>query len=190
MKKLFVLVCVIFLGVSFACAEGALSPKAKFILMIAEQNIEGPQKCWWASEIDLSMTESVIAQSLLSQGYEILEPSFLEKAISKDPAFRLVGITEQSSVKLARLSEADYVIVGKAVASAGGNAPQSRMTSCFANITAKVIRSSDGKVVAYLDASGSSVHMDVITGGKEALKKAGDELSAKIIGALQKGGKQ
>jgi hypothetical protein len=62
------------------------------------------------------------------------------------------------------------------------------MRSCFANITAKLIRVKDGKVIAYLDAAGSSAHMDVITGGREALNNAATDLAAKIIAVISKGG--
>jgi hypothetical protein len=188
MKKiLFVCLMMIFAaGVLFA--QASAGPKTKLILLIAEQNIGGPQTCWWASEIDLSVTESVVAQKLLSQGYEVLQPSVLDKTISQNPAFKMSYLTEQSVSKLGKLSAADYVISGKALATSGGNVPQSRMVSCFANITAKVIRVADGKVIAYLDASGNSAHLDAITGGKEALRSAGEDLSAKIIEALTKEG--
>lgn len=156
--------------------------------MIAEQNIEGPQKCWWASEIDLSVTESVMAQKLLAQGYEVLEPSVLNKTITKNPAFKVVDVTQENSIKLGKLSAADYIILGKALATSGGNVPQSSMRSCFANISAKIIRVHDGKVLGYLDASGSSAHMDAITGGREALRNAAEDLTAKIIDTLIKGG--
>jgi ArsR family metal-binding transcriptional regulator len=62
------------------------------------------------------------------------------------------------------------------------------MLSCFANRTAKLIRVKDGKVIAYFDASGNSVHMDVITGGKEALTNAAGDLATKITEALNKEG--
>jgi hypothetical protein len=62
------------------------------------------------------------------------------------------------------------------------------MRSCFANVTAKLIRVKDGKVLAYLEATGSSAHMDIITGGREALASAGESLGAKIIEALSKQG--
>jgi hypothetical protein len=176
------------LGVSAFCAETAPASKGKFILLIAEQNIEGPQKCWWASEIDLSVTESVIAQKLLAQGYEVLEPSVLNKTITRNPAFKVVGVTQENSVKLGKLSAADYIILGKALATSGGNVPQSSMRSCFANISAKIIRVHDGKVLGYLDASGSSAHMDAITGGMEALRNAAGDLTAKIIDTLTQGG--
>jgi hypothetical protein len=61
------------------------------------------------------------------------------------------------------------------------------MISCFANITAKVIRVNDGKVLAYLDAAGSSAHMDKISGGREALTHAADDLAGKVLNALNKG---
>ena len=100
----------------------------------------------------------------------------------------MINLSEAKSTKLGNLSKADYVVLGKAVASAGGNVPQSNMRSCFANLTAKLIRVKDGKVITYLDAAGSSAHMDVITGGREALANAAEGLAVKIIDALNKQG--
>ncbi len=192
MKKLILVAFVSLLSLVFTMQPGyaVKDEKVKIILLIAEQNIESPQSAWWLSEIDLSTIESKVAGQLISQGYEILEPSNLTKVIRQDKAFRLLNLSEAKSVKLGNLAKANYVVLGKAVASAGGNIPQSRMRSCFANVTAKLIRVKDGKVIAYLDAAGNSAHLDLITGGKEALANAGDDLAAKIIKALaQEGGK-
>jgi len=185
MRRIIAVFLVIFICFGAAFAAAVAQAKPKFILMISEQNIEGPQKCWWASQVDLSVTEATVAQGLIRAGYEVIEPSVLNREIVKDPAFKLVDIPQEKSIKLGRIASADYVITGKALASAGGNAPQSNMRSCFANITAKLIRIKDGKVIAYLDAAGSTVHMDVITGGREALKSAGEELSGKILQSLK-----
>jgi len=191
MKKLFLLTLMFFFSLGFYFVQAAPADnKTKIILLIAEQNIEGPQRAWWASEIDLSTTEAALATKLIEAGYEILEPSALTRVIKKDRAFRVLNISETNSVKLGNLSRAKYVLLGKAVASAGANVPQSSMRSCFANITAKLIRVKDGKVIVYLDASGTSAHLDVITGGKEALSKAAGNLTQNIINALsQEGGK-
>lgn len=189
MKKIALVLMVLFFSLTLTSAYAA-GGKTKIIILIAEQNIEGPQRAWWASEVDLSTTEATVAQKLIESGYEVLEPSSLSKVIKKDKAFRLVDISEAQSIKLGNLSRADYVIQGKAVASAGGNVLQSNMRSCFANITAKLIRVKDGKVVSYLDAAGNSVHMDVITGGREALTNAASDLASKVIAAVsQEGGK-
>jgi len=187
MKKIIFVSLVLFFSLIFTLSY-CQDTKAKVILLISEQNIESPQRAWWASEIDLSVTEAAIAQRLIEQGYDILEPSDLTKVIQKDRAFRMLDLSEAQSVKLGNLSRADYVILGKAVASSGGNVPQSSMRSCFANITAKLIRVKDGKVMAYLDAAGNSAHMDVITGGKEALANAAGDLATKIIEAFKKDG--
>jgi len=166
-------------------AQPAQETGTKVILLISEQNIEGPQRAWWASEVDLSSLEAAVATKLISEGYEVLEPSALEHVVQKSAAFRTINMNQAASVKLGNLAKAHYVVLGKAIASAGGNVPSSTMRSCFANVTAKLIRVKDGKVIAYLNASGSSAHPDVITGGKEALVGAGEELAGKLIAALK-----
>lgn len=181
MKKLIIVVFAMFLSFGLCYAESA---KPKIILLISEQNIEGPQRAWWASEIDLSTTEASVASKLIAAGYEIVEPSSLTKIIQQKPAFRMVDLSEGDSIKLGSLSKADYVVLGKAIASTGSNVPQSAMLSCFANITAKLISTKDGKVIVYLDASGNSAHMDAITGGREALTNAAGNLAAKLINTL------
>ncbi|MFH1397507.1 MAG: hypothetical protein ABIH27_03025 [Candidatus Omnitrophota bacterium] len=185
MKRILVVSLVLFMGLISSCSF-AQDKKPGIVILISEQNIDGPKAAWWASEIDLSSTEATIAQKLIQQGYEILEPSVLNKIVKRDPAFKVTDIGESQSIKLANLANADYVIVGKAVASSGGNVPASNMRSCFANLTAKLINAKDGKVIAYLDASGNAVHVDLITGGKEALVKAASDLASKLIEALNK----
>jgi hypothetical protein len=186
MKKIIIfslLVTLIFIGsIVIARAQG----KPKIILLISEQNIEGPRAAWWATEVDLSATEATIAGKIIEAGYEVVEPRELDDIIKKNRAFRMLDISERDSVKMASLSKADYIVIGKAVASSGGTVPQSNMRSCFGNLTAKLIRVKDSKVIAYLDASGNSAHMDVITGGKEALVNAALNLVPKIIEALNK----
>jgi len=185
MKKFIFIAFILLLSFNFSYAEDT---NTKIILLISEQNIEGPKHVWWLSEIDLSTTEATIAKRLIEQDYEILEPSNLNKIVKQNKAFRRLELSEGESIELGNLSQADYIILGKAIASAGGNVPQSNMRSCFANVTAKLISVKDGKVVAYLDASGNSAHLDVITGGKEALANAGDDLAIKIVEALNKEG--
>ncbi|MDD5195042.1 MAG: hypothetical protein PHQ96_05140 [Candidatus Omnitrophica bacterium] len=163
-----------------------LPKTTKVILLISEQNIESPQRAWWASQIDLSTTEAGIARKLIEGGYEILDPSSLSGIIKQKPAFQVIELGESESISLGTASGADYVVLGKAVASAGGNVPQSNMRSCFANVTAKLIHVPDGKVVQYLEASGNSIHTDVITGGREALAKAASNLALQITDALNK----
>ncbi len=162
--------------------------KVKLILLISEQNIEGPKSAWWASEVDLSATEARLATKLMEKSYEIIEPSVINDTIKQKPGFRVIDIPQEKAVKLGNLAKADYLVLGKAVASAGANIPQSKMISCYANLSAKVIRIKGAKVVGYIDASGNSAHMDKITGGREALVSAAENLSVKVIESLEKAG--
>lgn len=187
MKKVIFISFILFLS-SFFAVSYAQDKKPKIILFIAEQNIVGPQRAWWATEIDLSTTETAIADRLIKNGYAVIEPFSAKKIIKQNKAFRNLGLSEGESIKLGDLAQADYVVLGKAIASSGSKVPQSNMLSCFANITAKLIRVKGSKVIAYLDASGNSAHMDVITGGTEALTNAAAVLSTKLTGALSKEG--
>jgi hypothetical protein len=195
MKKVLSFLFMFFVCVSLVFAQAGIveTPKAakifgnpKIILFIAEQNIDAPRSAWWASEVDLSSTEAAVAKSLLEEGFDIVEPGLLGETLEKDKAFRMVDIAEKDSLKLAQVAKADYVITGKAVASAGGTVPQSSMRSCFANMTVKLIDVKAAKTIAYIDAAGNSVHMDVITGGREALVSAAKNIAPKIIEALKK----
>ena len=177
-------VLLMFCALTFFHSVSFAQQKKKIILLVSEQNIGGPQRAWWASEVDLSTIEAKLAAKLIEQGYEIVEPVSAAETLKKNPAFRLVTLSQNDSVKFAELSKADFVVLGKAVASSGGHVPQSNMLSCFANVTAKLIRIKDKKVVAYLDASCNSAHLDSITGGREALVNAGESLSVKLIQAL------
>lgn len=185
MKRAVFILLVLFLGIALQLSW-AQDAKPKIVILIVEQNIGGPQRAWWASEIDLSATETALAKNLMQQGYEIIDPSQVKNVISQDSAFRLVNLSEAKSLKLGSLSKADYVLQGKAIASSGGNVPDSSMRSCFANINAKLIRVRDGKIIAYLDAAGNSAHMDVVTGGREALVNAAEDLAQKVIAELDK----
>jgi len=187
MKKIFLILISCFLVISSSSCLAQVK-KANILLLIAEQNIEGPQRAWWASEIDLSTVEAKLSEVLIAQGYSVLDPSQIRGALSKEKAFRRTNISDEESIRLAELSQADYIVLGKAIASSGANVPDSNMLSCYANATVKLIRVSDGQIIAYLDASGSSAHLDVISGGREALLKSAEDLAVKIINALSQEG--
>ncbi len=186
-----VILSVLFLGVFLSVfAQSASEQPQKetpvFLLLIKEQNIEGPQQAWWVSEVDLSTVEARVSEALTNAGYKVIAPSELKDYIKAERAFQTLNITEEESLKLAKLKNIDYVVLGKAIASGGGRILNSNMRSCFANVTVKLIRVSEGKIVAYLDATASSPHTDLITGGKQALAKAGNQLGEKIIKALSR----
>ncbi len=189
MKKIIVAVLVasgcMFSSV-FAGQESQAPQQKKVIILIAEQNIAGPQRAWWASEIDLSTVETMVAQHLIENGYQVLGPSETADIMRKTPAFRRVDLSEGQAAFLGGRADADYVVSGKAIASEGAVVPESRMKSYFANVTVQLIRVADKKVIAYLKSSGNSAHMDAVSGGQESLTAAGKDLAVKIVEAIKK----
>ncbi|MBU1999237.1 MAG: CsgG/HfaB family protein, partial [Candidatus Omnitrophica bacterium] len=146
----------LFFVIFTAFAQEPPSSKSKILLLISEQNIGMPQRSWWASEVDLSTVEAKVANKLITSGYTVLDPSDLEKIVKQDAGFKVVGISEKKSIKLAKLANAEFVVLGKAIASSGSNVPESNMRSFFANVSAKVIRVKTGKILGYLESAGNS----------------------------------
>lgn len=187
MKKVrFILSLMIALGLVSGLSWGQEVKKPRIVLLIAEQKINAPSTAWWSSQADLSATESVIARKIIEIGWEVIEPGKLKEAIRKNKAYRALDLSENDSLKLGNLSKADYIAMGKAVASRGGLAVQPNARSCFANLSVRLIRVKDRKVIAYLDAAGNSANIDVIAGGGEALAGAANNLAPKLIEAVTK----
>ncbi|MCM8787894.1 MAG: hypothetical protein NC935_07600 [Candidatus Omnitrophica bacterium] len=188
MKKLFIFLFAVSLSINLFAEQNF---SKKIIIFISEQNIEGPQRAWWASEIDLSTTEAIIAKKLIDESFVIIQPQQVFNKIKQKAAFRIVQLSDESSLEIANAAKADYILLGKAIVTAGSNVLNSNMRSCFANITAKLIRAKDKQIIGYFDADAVSAHLDIVTGGKEALTKAAEILSQKILEALKKeGGRQ
>lgn len=187
MKRFIVAVSILAVAIGTSLAQGA---KPKVILLITEQNIGVPQRAWWAGEIDLSATEAVVAQKLAAAGYEIVDPSSVAGVIKQDKAFRVVNVPEKQKIALAKTGGAPYIVTGRAVASAGNLVPQSNMRSYAAVISARLIRATDGTVMAYFLEQGSSAHIDAVLGGTEALNMAGQRLAERILQALAQDSEQ
>lgn len=160
----------------------------KVLLLIAEQNIGEHYYYWWggaiAEEVNLSLVESILAQSLTKAGFEVIDPSVMGKLKVKKP-YQHLGLNANEAVELARSYGANLVVLGKALATEGAKLSGTTMVSSSANITAKVVRVKDRKIISYLSASGDSVHPNVVSAGNEALEQAAEELAEKLINELQ-----
>jgi hypothetical protein len=86
--------------------------------------------------------------------------------------------------------DAELVIVGKALAKYMGKIEGTSMKSFSGNVTARVIRTDDGSVIATSHASVPVAHIDPIAGGSKAIEmasaKVADDLIDKILKVWQK----
>ena len=184
-KKAFV-----FLFIFFFSGIATGNQKPKIIMLIAEQNIGSHYyHNWWggatAEEVRLGIIETRIAQKLIENGFTVIDPTVLGELKVEKP-YRHIDLTIEEAVNIANNYGADVVVIGKGLATKGAMIKGTSMVSSSANITAKVVRAEDRKILAYLSGDGASYHINTIVAGKEALEKAADEVVIKLIEILQR----
>lgn len=162
--------------------------KPRVMLLIAEQNIGREHyRYWWgyhASEADLLITETVLIEKLREKGFNVIDHAAKAKSIQVNKAYRVVSLNNNTAISLGNQYDAEVVIVGKALARYVGNVMGSSMKSCQANISARAIRTDNGAIIASANTHGAAVHIDEVTAGSEALKKATSDLASKLINQI------
>jgi hypothetical protein len=160
-------------------------PNYSVLLLIAEQNVSGDIYYWWgysSKEVNLSVVEPVIYNGLIKAGYQVIDHSDQLKVAKP---YRVSGIGEKDAVSIGKNYGADLVVLGKALASAGGKVPGStNMINSSATITGKVIDTHTNRVIAYVSGSGDSVHVNPVAAGTEALQQAAQEFTDNLINSL------
>lgn len=162
--------------------------KPRVMFLIAEQNIGHEDfKYWWGhhvSETDLSITETVLVEKFSKKGFNVVDHAAKAGSIEIGEAHRMVKLNDNAVVSLGNQYDAEVVIVGKALARHVGNMMGTSMKSCQANMSARAIRTDNGAIIASANTYGAAVHIDEITGGSEALKKAASDLASKLMSQI------
>lgn len=151
----------------------------RLMVLIAEQNVGQLHPSYYWDSVDLSIAENVFQSNFLQDGF-----TFVDRAAVQG---ELQTITRKGSdlnnnlaAKLGKKVDAELVVIGKAFAKAAGNVAGTSMKSLQANITARAIRTDNGMVIASAAEHAAAVHIDDITGGSEAIKKATEKLAENL----------
>jgi len=160
--------------------------KPRIMILVAEQNI-GKQNYnyWWgqhqAEQADLNITENSIMDSFREKGFEFVDHEAQAKNIKVAPAYRIADINDRAAITLGKQADAEVVIVGKALAKSIGAVAGTAMKSAQANISLRVIQIDNGRVLSSGSEHSAAVHIDEVTSGVEALKKASAKISEKMM---------
>ncbi|MCO5045395.1 MAG: hypothetical protein J5I99_09750 [Verrucomicrobia bacterium] len=188
--KSFLRVCL--LGVGFMVAgsafgetstnaEPAKAPGPK-IAVIAPEQIEG-EWFWfsWGGGRQ-HVVQSAIEKSLVRAGFSVIDATELGAGRNLED---LVN-AKTAAIKGKGLG-ADYVIAGKATAVRASESVAYGVTAVRADaeVTMRLVRVSDGAVIAVEDANAQAGGQAVRAAGKEALKKAGQDVAKKLTSALR-----
>ena len=162
--------------------------KPRIMVLIAEQNI-GQQyySYWWggsqhrAQETDLTVAENTIMDRFREKGFDMVDHAVQSREIKVAPAFRVAELNDRAAVTLGKQAEAEVVIVGKALAKSVGTIAGTAMKSVQANISLRAIQTDNGRVLSSGAENAASVHIDEITAGSDALKKASVKMADKMM---------
>jgi hypothetical protein len=159
--------------------------KPRVMVLIAEQNI-GQQyfSYWWghqASETNLSITESVLVEKFREKDFNVVDHAAKVRDIKIGKPYKVANLDDNTAVSLGNQYDAEVVIVGKALAKLVGSVMGTSMKSTQANMSARAIRTDNGAIIASANTHGAAVHIDEVTGGSNALKKAASDLASKLI---------
>ena len=160
--------------------------KPRIMILIAEQNI-GKQYFyyWWGSQrgeqADLTVAENTIMDRFREKGFDFVDHNVQSKDIKVAPAFQVADLNDRAAATLGKQADAEVVIVGKALAKSVGNIAGTAMKSVQANISLRAIQTDNGRVLSSGTEHAAAVHIDEVTAGAEALKKASVKISDKMI---------
>jgi hypothetical protein len=166
------------------------------LLLLAEQNIgmAAPEASWMGKDAggllsaDLRVAESVVLEELRKAGFGHLIDPEIAGAMAASMGDVTTQITVAQARKLGALTGAEVIIVGQARAHSRDDLPElgPGWRTCAATLSARVVATASGEILATSEATQSAAQLDDLTCGKEAIAKAGRVLAAdtaKKIGA-------
>jgi hypothetical protein len=169
------------------------------LVMIAEQQIGQEYLLYWwsyfergsaefkAQQTSLGIVDSVLNDKLQAAGFTPVDIVAMSGTVTLDKAYGIVDLNDTSVRKVGLAFGADIVIIGKALTRQTGPLSGSSMRNAHANLSARAVQVSTGKVVASGTASAPGLHVDETTAGTLALQAAAEQLAARLIGQLQAG---
>jgi curli biogenesis system outer membrane secretion channel CsgG len=160
----------------------AEKPAAPKIAVITPEQIDGEWFWYSWGGGQQHIVQSAIERALLRAGFEVVDVTALGSWRSLDD---LIGA--RTAQQRGKELGADFVVAGKATAvkASEGSAYGVNVVRANAEITLRLVRVSDGKVLAVEDASAQAGGQAARAAGQEALKQAAQTAARKITAAVR-----
>lgn len=134
--------------------------------------------------------ESILAADLTDRGFAVVDLDAVQRRNSRAKARQLLEGDEISAREIALQEESEYLLIGTATSKpAGRRLFGTNMQSLQANVTVRLIRGDDGRVLGGATGQGAEAHIDEMQGGMlaltEATEKALESLQAAFADALR-----
>jgi len=164
----------------------AVAPRAPTFVVILPERID--HNWYWFLYTDTAqhIVQSAIEKALVRAGLNVIDLNTITLPGFGNDFQKLLSVGY--AVEAGKTAMADYVITGQATAvkASEGYAYGVNVFRAQAEITAKIVRVSDGKILEIEDASMLEGGQSAQAAGQSALKKAGTQLASKIARAASK----
>ncbi|MFZ5516721.1 MAG: flagellar assembly protein T N-terminal domain-containing protein [Candidatus Zhuqueibacterota bacterium] len=160
------------------------NPRVMF--MMDEQNIGHSYDRYHFLSVDMTISENTLLNKFIENGFECVDPATVRQNLEQDQALAILQGNNQMAAAIAKTLGAEVIVTGKAIAKVATGVNLGGMKSCQANVTARVIKADVATVIATGSQHAAYPHIDEITGGTEAIKKATDKMATELINKITK----
>jgi hypothetical protein len=154
-------------------------------LKILLESMDKPRMMVVFEEENGNVAENTVLDFLSKKEFELADPAAVAALMQKDDALitRAAAGDAAAAAQLGAATGAEYVIVGRVTKDLMKNnlLAGSGMKSGQANITAKVINCSTGKIIAAKSANGAAVHVAEEIAKATATRKAAEKLMDRAL---------
>lgn len=156
------------------------------IVVLLPEQIDTEWFWYYYTEVSQHLVQGAVEKAFIRAGYDVID---LQSAdiFSEDGDISKVATKAFALPKAAELG-ATHVIIGRATAARMSHdvAYGVDVYRSSAEIMAKLVRVSDGKILAVEDASATSGGQSQKTSGQDALKEAGKDVASKLVRAAKR----
>lgn len=161
----------------------------RMMLLVDEKNIGVSERLYYFS-VDVTACETAMIDVFRNKGFEVVDPGVAKENAQREQVVAALEGNAQKAAALAKTQDAEWIITGKAVANVASGFNMGGMKSCQANITARLVRADDAKIIATASEHAAVPHIDEVTGGTQAIEKASrkcaENLMQKVMAEAQK----
>ena len=152
----------------------------RLMLLMDEKNI-GVNDKWYYFSVDVTACETAIIDVFRNAGFEVVDPGVAKENAQREQVAAALEGNAQKAAALAKSQDAEMIITGKAIANVASGFNLAGMKSCQANITARLIRADDAKIIATASDHAAVPHIDEVTGGTMAIDKASRKCAQTLL---------
>lgn len=161
----------------------------RLMLLVDEQNV-GVREQFYYFSVDITACETAMIDVFRNKGFEVVDPGVAKENAQREQVVAALEGNAQKAAALAKSQDAEWIITGKAIANVASGFNLGGMKSCQANITARLVRADDAKIIATASEHAAVPHIDEVTGGTQAIEKASrkcaENLMQKVLAESQK----